>query len=159
MAKSIYHTITENINNSTIIWIVLVNQENGEAEVTLDTVPGKSINCTEYMVRNNQAYYVTIDQEMKLKDGKNTNCLKISNFKALRDSLSDVLDWLKNEGINKVVFQPVDYQRYVATIRLLRGSRLLEDGYNPRTYIRSREFVGFITINIKDCNKEDQHGI
>jgi hypothetical protein len=155
MAKSVYHTITKSITNNTIVWLVLVNPENGKAEITLDTVPGERIGCTEYMVRNNQAYYVAIDQEMKLKDGENTNCLKITNLKALRGSLFDILDWLKEKGINEVVFQPADYQRYMATIRLLRGNRLVEDGYNPRTYIKSREFVGFITISIKDCNKGD----
>ena len=145
--KPIYHTITEKIHTNTIVWVVLIN--GNRAEITLDAVPGQRLNCTEYMIRNNNAYFVTSDQSLRLKSGKNLNCFGPKDLKALKMSLKKVLDWLKSIGVEKAVFMPVDFQRYIATIYLVRKKyKFLNDGYNPRTYIRSKEFVGFITIKL-----------
>lgn len=149
MKAGIVHTITHTVVENTIVWKVNIYKASDQAEISLAMTPGV-MTCTEYMVLNNRDNYCNENKPFATKYGENLNITNVGCIKEIKTSLNEVLSLLEAAGITTVHFQPMDYARYLATNFILRGRKyfpnLRKDGYNPRTYLKSKEFVGFITI-------------
>lgn len=76
--------------------------------------------------------------------GKNTGTFTISDFKWIRSEICNTIEWLFSIGYEIVEFCPMDWQRFLATKRILSGYKT--EYFALHSIVENKYFDGKISV-------------